>query len=404
MNINLVFRQSASTGYTGSNWAKGAALTYLEMDANFKNLQSAILEIVSTYAPVNSPTFTGNPTGAFAQPPEVDIASASTMDVGGQNTRLLKVTGSSTITSLGTNYRGPAFLRFTGACTLTHNATTLVIPGAADITTQAGDSCIVVPKATTSGTFDGWRVDSFTGINRLPAQAGNSGKALVTNGTAAAWGTPAGTFVYSKKTANYTAVDHDYILADTTSGAFAVTLPATPADKTVVTIYDFGRSFNANPLTVNRNGSTIEGDASNFTADISDTEYTFIYDVNTWKIVKTLKYRNLLGSVLVGPAFANELSTIQIQISNYQNIGSWDVSVNSGTWTRTSNTIYWTLGAVSSGSEQKTITVTHNTVGGSTTETLSLSVLNVTTSLDSTPTIAITDYSSYTSNTDWSVS
>jgi hypothetical protein len=69
----------------------------------------------------------------------------------------VEVSGTATVTSFGTNYNGPRFIRFTGACTLTHNATTLILPGAANITTAANDSCLVVPK----NALDGWAVISY---------------------------------------------------------------------------------------------------------------------------------------------------------------------------------------------------------------------------------------------------
>ena len=80
----------------------------------------------------------------FSQGQQQDIASAATTDIGAPLTTLLNVTGTATITSFGTNYNGPRFLRFAGVCTLINSAT-LVLPGGANITTAAGDSCIAVP-------------------------------------------------------------------------------------------------------------------------------------------------------------------------------------------------------------------------------------------------------------------
>jgi hypothetical protein len=90
---------------------------------------------------------------------QADIASAATTDIGVQNTSFLRVTGTTTITSFGTNYRGPRFLTFEGAVTLTHSST-LVLPGGANITTAAGDSLIVIPGATL-GTADKWVVMAY---------------------------------------------------------------------------------------------------------------------------------------------------------------------------------------------------------------------------------------------------
>lgn len=87
----------------------------------------------------------------------VTLASATTTDIGGQNSQFVEISGTTTITSFGTAYNGPRFLRFTGALTLTHNATTLNLPGAANITTSAGDTCIAVPNQA----LNGWNVVSY---------------------------------------------------------------------------------------------------------------------------------------------------------------------------------------------------------------------------------------------------
>jgi len=97
----------------------------------------------------------------FSQGIEQDIASAATTDIGIQNTSFLRVTGTTSITSFGTNYNGPRYLRFSGILTLTYNSTTLLTPGSLNITTAPGDICIVTPKSTVSGTSDGWQVLAY---------------------------------------------------------------------------------------------------------------------------------------------------------------------------------------------------------------------------------------------------
>jgi len=104
----------------------------------------------------------------FSQGQPANLASAATTDIGSQNTVLLNITGTTTITSFGTNYNGPRYLKFDGVLTLTHNATTLILPGGANITTAAGDSAIVVPNGTPA---NGWRVLGYEradgGINAV---------------------------------------------------------------------------------------------------------------------------------------------------------------------------------------------------------------------------------------------
>jgi hypothetical protein len=69
-----------------------------------------------------------------------DIASAATTDIGAATGEFVDVTGTTTITALGTIAAGIVrTVRFTGALTLTHNATSLILPGSANITTANGD-------------------------------------------------------------------------------------------------------------------------------------------------------------------------------------------------------------------------------------------------------------------------
>jgi len=99
------------------------------------------------------------------------IASATTTAIGAAGTALYAtVTGTTTITSFGTVGAGTfRIIEFSGALTLTHNATSLKLPGSANITTAAGDvgfflslgsgnwKCLHFSKA------DGSAVASFNG-------------------------------------------------------------------------------------------------------------------------------------------------------------------------------------------------------------------------------------------------
>lgn len=68
------------------------------------------------------------------------IASATTTDIGAADSDFIDVTGTTTITSLGsTTTRDHVWVNFTGALTLTHNATSLILPTGANITTANGD-------------------------------------------------------------------------------------------------------------------------------------------------------------------------------------------------------------------------------------------------------------------------
>lgn len=74
-----------------------------------------------------------------------DIASAASVDLGAATGQYVKVTGTTTITSLGTVNAGVLrWVEFTGVLTLTHHATALKLPGGANVLTAAGDvGCFV---------------------------------------------------------------------------------------------------------------------------------------------------------------------------------------------------------------------------------------------------------------------
>jgi len=92
------------------------------------------------------------------------IASATTTDLGTKTQNYLSVTGTTTITGLGTPTNKTEYtLTFAGALTLTHNATSLILPGGANITTAAGD--VAVMKHEGSGN---WRCVSYTKASGQP--------------------------------------------------------------------------------------------------------------------------------------------------------------------------------------------------------------------------------------------
>jgi uncharacterized cupin superfamily protein len=71
-----------------------------------------------------------------------NVASASALNLGADG-NFFNITGTTAITSIQSEGVGTmVVLRFAGALTLTHDATNLVLPGSADITTAAGDIAV----------------------------------------------------------------------------------------------------------------------------------------------------------------------------------------------------------------------------------------------------------------------
>lgn len=76
-------------------------------------------------------------TGAGAK--GADVASAAALNIGSDGW-YFHVTGTTTITSIAARLAGQVItLHFTGALTLTHNATSLILQGGTNVTTAAGD-------------------------------------------------------------------------------------------------------------------------------------------------------------------------------------------------------------------------------------------------------------------------
>lgn len=94
---------------------------------------------------------------------EVDVASASTCNIGAAAGGIVKITGTTGITAFDTVAAGIVRLvRFAGALTLTYNGTSLILPGGADITTVAGDTAEFVSEG--SGN---WRCRQYTRTSGL---------------------------------------------------------------------------------------------------------------------------------------------------------------------------------------------------------------------------------------------
>lgn len=78
-----------------------------------------------------------------------DLASAATVDLGAATGMWAHITGTTTITSLGTASSGVMrWAVFDGALTLTHNATSLILPTGANITTAVGDAALFVSEGS----------------------------------------------------------------------------------------------------------------------------------------------------------------------------------------------------------------------------------------------------------------
>jgi len=78
---------------------------------------------------------------AINEAAEVDLASSGTTNLASAVANSIRITGTTTITSFGTANNGAIRrVRFDGALILTYNATSMILPTSANITTAAGDT------------------------------------------------------------------------------------------------------------------------------------------------------------------------------------------------------------------------------------------------------------------------
>lgn len=107
---------------------------------------------------------------------EVTVASATTCNILGALSDFIAISGTTTITSLGTGTNRRKFVRFTGALTLTHDSTSLILPGAANITTAAGDTMIVESDASNNVRVLAYQRADGSSINVMGGDSGSGGK------------------------------------------------------------------------------------------------------------------------------------------------------------------------------------------------------------------------------------
>ena len=96
-----------------------------------------------------------------------DIASATTLSLPAGGGGVFNITGTTGVSGISSAQGGRRVLvRFAGVLTLTHNGTSFILPGAANITTVAGDVAEFVNEAATDASGSNWRC-----VNYLPSDA-----------------------------------------------------------------------------------------------------------------------------------------------------------------------------------------------------------------------------------------
>ena len=120
----------------------------------------------------------------------------------------------------------------------------------------------------------------------FPATDGDADQALTTNGSGTlAWSTISGGADWQAvKTTTYTAVAGQGIFANTSGGAWTLTLPSSPSAGDFVSVIDYAGTFDTNNLTIARNGKNIQGSAADLVVGTERAGLTLVFvdDTQGW--------------------------------------------------------------------------------------------------------------------------
>jgi hypothetical protein len=123
-----------------SAWANGFTA---DVAATFNTEWPIALLPTITIAKGGTGATTAGAAADALSPAAVNVASAATTNIGAAASPNVNITGTTTITAFDTVTSGiKRWATFTGILTLTHNGTSLILPGAANITTAAGDTAL----------------------------------------------------------------------------------------------------------------------------------------------------------------------------------------------------------------------------------------------------------------------
>jgi len=135
--------------------------------ADHHALPKVALDLVSLNVDTAINAQTINLTGALNQAPQVTLPSAATVDIGNAASSSILVTGTTTISSFGVAPAGILrVVEFQSPLTLTYNATSLQIPGAASVNVQEGDVLVAYSKGAGN-----WKVIEYTRFTSAPGAA-----------------------------------------------------------------------------------------------------------------------------------------------------------------------------------------------------------------------------------------
>src|SRR5678816_4632565 len=132
----------------GSNQPTDSTTIGAGLDDNLRTLQAVVRQFLASQG--------------------TNIASAATMDLSTMDGYYASVTGNTTVTGLGTEVAGISYwLEFASTPVIVHNASTLVLPGGANITCVAGDIMRFTSEGSGIWRCTGWLPVTHTGTGGI---------------------------------------------------------------------------------------------------------------------------------------------------------------------------------------------------------------------------------------------
>lgn len=207
--------------------------------------------------------------------PETEVTSAATCDIGATPSRLVVVSGSTgPITSFGTKAYKWRRVRFSSTPTITHNATSLILPGGANINAVANDVMDFVSDSSGNWRLVGWH----RAANAPMTLVGTDTTQTLTNKTLTS---P----VLTTPQINDTSADHQYVFAVSELAADrTVTLPLLGGNDTFV-FADFSQTLTNKTVALGSN--TVSGTKAQFNTAVTDDNFAYVGTANTFTQVQT---------------------------------------------------------------------------------------------------------------------
>lgn len=186
LNVNslgaVAIKKNSSSGLvalSGTEIQSGTA-AFVFYDGTSFELLNPIPAAVAGYLPLAG----GSMTGAINFAQASNLASASTTNIGAAAGNYINITGTTGITAFDTVQAGTLrILNFVSSLTLTNNSTSLILPGAANITTTAGD----VAEFISLGSGN-WKCINYTSQVVSASSATSNGYTTLPGGVILQWG------------------------------------------------------------------------------------------------------------------------------------------------------------------------------------------------------------------------